>query len=267
MAKIDILLPYWGDFDLAKQTVDSVLAQTSNDWSLFIADDCYSDDRLYNHCKKLNNPKITYFKHKKNIGITNNFNFCAKQAKNEFCVIIGCDDRLLPNFVETALKNIKNADFYQPNVEIIDAESKKYLPLTDRVKRILRPKKSGLYYGENLAASLCHGNWLYFPSIVWKSETIKKYQFDNKYKIAEDLALELTMIIDGAKLFVDNTTTFQYRRFDESLSSREKSGVRFSEEDTVYNDFADKFGSIGWKKAKRAAKARITSRLHRLLSK
>ena len=266
MTKIDILMPYWGKFELAKQTVDSVLAQTSDNWNLTIVDDCYPDDSLRKYCKSLNNSKIKYIRHNQNIGITNNFNFCVKQSKNEFCVIIGCDDRFLPNFVETALKNIKNADFYQPNVEIIDAEGKKYLPLTDRVKRILRPKKSGLYYGENLATSLCHGNWLYFPSIVWKTKTIKKYKFNNSYKIAEDLSLELNLIIDGAKLFLDNTTTFQYRRFSESLSSKEKTGVRFLEEEKLYIEFSKKFKISGWHRAKRAANLRITARIHKILS-
>lgn len=264
--EIDILMPYWGRFDLAKQTVDSVLAQTSNSWNLIIADDCYYDNSLKEYCKSLNNPKIKYIKHKKNIGVTNNFNYCLNQAKSQFCVIVGCDDRFLPNFIETALKNIEDADLYQPNVEVINAEGKKYLPLVDLVKKILRPKKSKLYSGEQLATSLCHGNWLYFPSVVWKTETVKKYKFDQQYKIAEDLALELNMIIDGARLFLDNTTTFQYRRFNESLSSKEKTGIRFIEEEKLYTKFAIKFRQSGWYEAERAAKLRITARIHKALS-
>lgn len=264
---IDILLPYWGDFELAKQTVDSVLSQTSNSWNLIIVDDCYPSNELKDYCKSLKNNKIKYIKHKENIGITNNFNFCVSQAKSEFCVIIGCDDKLLPNFIEIALKNIQNADFYQPGVEVIDAKGKKYLPLVDRVKRFLRPKKSGFYSGEKLAVSLCHGNWLYFPSIVWRTETIKKYKFDNRYKIAEDLALELDIIINGSKLFVDSIITFQYRRFNESLSSKEKNGIRFDEEEKLHNEFAEKFKKYGWKKAERAANMRITARIHKIIHK
>ncbi len=260
-------MPYWGDFKLAKEAVDSVIAQTSSNWQLIIADDCYPDDSLKNYCQQLNNPKIKYHKHSKNIGITNNFNFCKNQATSEFCVIIGCDDRLLPNFVEVVLKNIQTADFYQPKVEVINADGEKYFPLVDRVKSLLRPKKSGIYHGEKLAASLCHGNWLYFPSIVWKTAFLQKYEFDNTYKIAEDLALELDMIIDGAKLYLDNATpAFQYRRFSESLSSKEKTGVRFDEEAKLHDEFAEKFAEHGWMKAKRAAKLRITARVHKLSS-
>ena len=184
-------------------------------------------------------------------------------------MIVGCDDKLLPSYVDTALKNIGEADFYQPRAQIINDKSNVYLPLVDKVKRILQPKKSGILSGEKLAASLCCGNWLYFPSITWKTDTLKRYSFDTKYKILEDVIVELTMIIDGASLYFDTTETFQYRRFAESLSSKEKgkNGIRFKEEKEVYDNFSDRFNEIDWKKAARAAKLRVTSRIHSFLSR
>lgn len=267
--RIDIIIPYWGEFSLLKQAVDSVLEQTSDAWHLTILDDHYPDETAKNYYSKINDKRITYIRHRKNIGITNNFNYAIKHASAPFCVIMGCDDKLLPNYVETALKNINEADFYQPGVQVIDAKNNTYLPLVDKIKRLLHPKKTCVLAGEKLATSLCHGNWLYFPSIVWRTSTLKKYSFDIRYKILQDVIIELTMIIGGASLCFDSTETFQYRRFADSLSSKEKSknGIRFNEEKEVYNDFANKFKSINWNKASFAAKTRITSRAHSLLSK
>lgn len=267
---IDIMLPYWGDPGLLKETVDSVIAQSSNDWHLTILDDHYDSDEARAYFKTLSHPQITYIRHPKNIGITNNFNFAIKQATAPFCVIVGCDDRFLPNYVERALSMVGDHDFYQPSVEVIDAEGNPHLPMADRVKRLIAPRRSGTYGGEKLAASLCHGCWLYFPSILWKTSTLKRYSFEPKYKIAEDLDMELRMIMDGASLYFDKEkATFQYRRFSESLSSKEKAkgGIRFSEEAEVYNEFAQRFATHGWKMAERAAKLRITSRLHELMSR
>jgi hypothetical protein len=69
-------------------------------------------------------------------------------------------------------------------------------------------------------------------------------------------------------MIFDKSTTFQYRRSAKSLSSTEKSkgGVRFTEEDEVYDHFAEEFRKIGWKKASRAAKWHVTSRLHKIIS-
>lgn len=268
MAKVDILMPYWGEFRFAKETVDSVLAQTDPDWRLVIADDCYPSNELAEYCASLDDNRITYIRHEKNLGITANFNFCVSQATAKYCVIIGCDDRLLPTYVERAISQIDDCEFYQPGVEVIDAQDAVYLPLVDRVKRILRPRKAGVYQGEKLATSLCLGNWLYFPSIMWRTETLRNHPFDPKYKIVEDVVVELNMIIDGAHLMVDDAKTFQYRRSAESLSSKEKAknGVRFDEEGEVYDLFAEKFAQLGWKNAARSARLHITSRLHKRLS-
>ena len=263
------MLPYWGDVELFEQTVESVLAQTNPNWRLYISDDHYPSLDAKKYIEALKDKRITYFRHPKNIGITSNFNHCIEQARAPYCMIVGCDDKLLPNYVETALQNIGDADFYQPGVQVINVEGDIYLPLGDKVKRQLMPKKSGVYTGEKLATSLCHGNWLYFPSIAWKTSTLQRYLFESKYKIVEDLDLELRMIMDGATLAFDTTPTFQYRRFNESLSSKEKgkNGVRFAEEKAAYLYFAQEFAHIGWKKASRAAKLHITSRLNKLISR
>lgn len=266
---IDILLPYWGEFSLFKKTVDSVLIQTRDDWRLLIFDDCYPSSEAQSYCQSLNDPRIIYYRHEQNIGITNNFNFAVNTAEADYCTIVGCDDILLPNYVEMALQNIGDADFYQPGVEVIDGDDHVYSPLGDRIKRLLQPRKPGFYGGEKLATSLCHGNWLYFPSIAWKTSSLKRYTFDVKYKIAEDLVVELNLIKDGGTLYFDkNNVTFQYRRFANSLSSREKSknGVRFTEEYEAYRHFVDSFKKKKWSRAAFAARLHITSRLHRLIS-
>lgn len=268
MAKVDILLPYWGDVGLLKIAVESIIAQTEKDWRLLVFDDCYPSDEPAEYFSGLNDDRIVYYRHKENIGITNNFNFALNRATADYCVMMGCDDKLLPKYIENALAKIGKADFYQPGVDVIDAHGNVYLPLGDRVKAFLRPKRLGIYDGEKLAASLCSGNWLYFPSILWRTKTIKKYGFNPKYKIAEDVVLELDIIKDGGSLYLDSETTFQYRRFANSLSSKEKSkgGIRFNEEAEVYNNFAEEFTKLGWKKASRAANWHITSRLHQFLS-
>ena len=268
-SSIDIFIPYWGDFSLLKQTVDSVFAQTSDAWHMTILDDHYTSTEAYEYYQKHPDPRLTYIRHEQNIGVTKNFNYAIQAATAPYLMVVGCDDRLLPNYVDTALQNLGEADFYQPSVEVIDAGGNVYLPLGDRVKRQLMPKKSGIYSGEKLATSLCHGNWLYFPSITWKTATVQQYSFNETYKIVEDLDLELCMIIDGAKLSFDTTPTFQYRRFAESLSSKEKgkNGVRFTEENAAYTHFATEFAKIGWKKAERAAKLHITSRINKLISR
>lgn len=83
--RIDIIIPYWGEFSLLKQAVDSVLEQTSDAWHLTILDDHYPDEAAKNYYSKINDKRITYIRHRKNIGITNNFNYAIKHASAPFC--------------------------------------------------------------------------------------------------------------------------------------------------------------------------------------
>lgn len=267
MAKVDVLLPYWGDFELLKKAVDSVIAQTEQDWTLLIVDDCYPSDeaaKFYaNHADK----RITYSRNKENLGLVRNFNYVLSQAASEYCVIMGCDDIMLPAYLETALSKIGNADYYQPGVHIIDDADTIYLPLADRIKHFLRPKKPGLYSGERIATPLAHGNWLYFPSILWRTETLQKYGFDNAQPNTQDVITELSIIRDGGSVFVDDIVTFLYRRSVSSFSSKAKSGTRFNEENETYARFAKEFKAMGWNKAARAARLHLTVRLHQLKSR
>jgi len=267
MTKVDILLPYWGDFKLLKLAVESVMAQTEPDWRLLVFDDCYPSDGPAKYFASLTDSRIVYKRHRKNIGVTANFNVAVNAAQAPYCVLMGCDDVMLPVYLETALAHIDDADFYQPGVAVIDETGKTYLPISDRIKHWLQPNKAGRYAGEKLAVSLCYGNWLYFPSIMWRSAIIKKYGFNADYSVAQDVFLELNIIKDGGKLFFDKTQTFKYRRFAHSVSSLEKStGKRFREENAVYSHFSHEFKIMGWRRAARASQIRLTSRLHQLIS-
>lgn len=266
-SRVDILLPFWGDVELFKLAVDSVLKQSNPNWKLLVIDDCYPSNEPREYIDKLDDSRVSYYRHDINQGITKNFNYAISQATSEYCVVFGCDDVMLPNYIERALSEISTCDFYQPGVDVIDSNSRSYLPLVDRLKRILRPKQ-GVHSGESLAASLSRGNWLYFPSILWRTKSLQRYRFDEKYTVVEDVMVEMQMIMDGGTLMLDDQVTFQYRRSAQSVSSKEKgsNGVRFKEEASAYESLSRDFAKRGWRKASLTAKMRIISRIHQLIS-
>jgi len=264
--KVDILLPYWGDFELLKKAVDSILDQTEQNWRLLIVDDCYPSDEARKEYSNFSDNRVTYHRHKENFGLVRNYNFALSKAKADHCVIMGCDDIMMPTYLESALAKIGSADYYQPNVHVIDDKDKIYLPKVDRIKRLLRPKKEGIYTGEEVITSLCHGNWTYFPSILWKTSTLKKHKFDTKQPNTQDLITQFDILCDGGSLYIDNEKTFKYRRSASSFSSKAKGGTRFQEEKEMYDEFAKRFSKKGWNKASRAAKMHVTVRIHQILS-
>jgi len=266
MAKVDVLLPYWGDFKLLKKAVESVLAQTEQDFRLLIIDDCYPSDEATKYFTDFPDKRVIYHRHKKNLGLVRNYNYAINQVRADYCVLMGCDDIMLPTYLASALAKIGKADYYQPGVNVIDETGKIYLPAVDRMKKLLRPRKEGIHSGESIAVSLSHGNWSYFPSLLWRSATLKKYGFNQDQPNTQDLVTQLDIICGGGSLFIDNTVTFLYRRSASSFSSKAKGGTRFHEENEVYNTLAKRFREMGWNRAARAARMHITVRLHQILS-
>lgn len=79
------------------QAIDSILMQeTEYDYELIIANDCSPDNTdsiVENYLK--HHPKshiVKYFRHKENIGISNNANFALKQCTGQFIAICEGDD-------------------------------------------------------------------------------------------------------------------------------------------------------------------------------
>jgi hypothetical protein len=119
--------------------------------------------------------------------------------------------------------------------------------------------------GEELAASLLRGNWLYFPSIAWRSAAVREVGFRDGLEVVQDLALVLDLVERGARLVVDPEVCFSYRRHRASCSSwRALDGSRFIEERSFFLDEAVRMQTCGWHQAARSARRHTSSRLNAL---
>lgn len=269
---IDVMLPYYGDVAMMKAAVESVLGQNDRDFKLTIVDDGYPDESLpaYFEALAAEDSRVHYLRNEVNLGANGNYRKCLGLVEHEFTVIMGADDVMLPNYIETIRKAFGNpeVDIVQPGVEVIDEAGVVYAPLGDKVKNFLRRRIVGyssdaLLVGEPVAKSLITGDWLYFPSVAWRSDAIKKHSFREEYNVVQDLGLAMDIIMDGGKMMVSDTVCFQYRRHRESDSSIQAlDGRRFAEERAFFDECARDFANLGWNGAAAAAKLHISSRLH-----
>jgi glycosyltransferase involved in cell wall biosynthesis len=267
---VDVLLPYYGDVTMMKQAVESVLGQTSPDWTLTIIDDGYPDQSLpdYFGAMAARDPRIAYVRNEHNLGANGNYRKSLGYVRHELAVVMGADDVMLKNYIQTVVaahEQFPSAQIIQPGVEVIDENNQPAMGLVDRMKRIYAPRVHGrrLLSGEPLAITLMRGNWLYFPSICWKSDSLVATNFREGLNVTQDLALALDLIKAGGSLVVDSTICFQYRRHRESDSSwRALEGTRFIEEREFLTGMAEEFDAVGWRRAARTARLHLSSRLN-----
>jgi hypothetical protein len=156
----------------------------------------------------------------------------------------------------------------QPGVRVVDETGTPSAGLADTVKqRLLRPRSTErtVLSGESLATSLLHGNWLYWPSIAFSRKAVQEIGFRVEMPIIQDFALELDLVASGGSVVIDPAVCFLYRRHMGSASATTLvDGSRFADERTYYLMAAEQMQALGWTKAARAARARLTSRAHAL---
>lgn len=272
MTTIDIMLPYYGPVDLMKATVRSILAQDDPDWRLTVVDDGYPDEGIPGWFSGLGDDRVRYLRNEQNLGANRNYQKCLGLIENELVVIMGADDLMLPNYVQTiraANAAYPKAAMIQPGVQVIDGDGVPARTLVDETKRLVySPRvKTGrrVMRGEELAVSLLRGNWLYFPALCWRSDAIVGVGFREGLDTIQDLALVMDLVERGEELVVDSAVCFQYRRHRASDSSwRALEGTRFIEERNFFVDVAERMDTLGWKRAARASRNHISSRLNAL---
>lgn len=268
---VHILLPFWGDPDHLFTAVHSVLDQSDPRWRLTVLDDAYPDPRVAVFFAELDDSRVDYVRHPENIGITRNFRRAAELASAPLCCIFGSDDIMGREFVATVrdlARRSPDASIIQPAVEVLDDRGMPHLPLVDRVKqRLLAPRghnRTARLRGQDLAASLLQGNWLYWPSLVFRTPTLQRHDFPDDLPIILDLALLVDIAFDDGELvYAPGPPVFGYRRHAASLSQRALvDGSRFRDERRFYRTVAARARARGWRRAYAAARLRLFSRLH-----
>ncbi|ORC17365.1 MULTISPECIES: glycosyltransferase family 2 protein [Rothia] len=263
---VDIMIPYYGDVQQMKDAVASALRQTSEDWRLVVIDDRYPDPAIGHWLTGLGDPRITYILNEHNVGLNENFRRCVELAENELTVIMGCDDVLLPNYVEWVERTAATqpeATIMQPGVVVIDENDALSNTLVEKTKAHYRPKSSTLISGEDFVMTVLRGNWLYFPSLAWRTDALKKHSFREGYDIVLDMGLLLDIAFDGGSLYYDQTLAFMYRRHSASFSSAGAvDGMRFEEERRFFKEMKERAETRGWSKAARTSALHLSSRLH-----
>lgn len=267
---IDIVVPFWGDPQLLFSTVASVQSQHDTDWRLIVIDDCYPDDTVPAFFAALEDPRISYVRNDVNLGITENYREAIRRSTSQFMAILGCDDLLHPNYLDVirrTIARVPDADVIQPGVEVIDEHGAVVRPLVDRVKQgVLAPRGgSGIAVlrGQSMATSLIRGDWLYWPSLTFRTETLRRIDFREGLPIIQDLALLMDIAFEGGTLAYNPELAFCYRRHSGSASQKTLlDGRRFRDERTYYAQARRLAAAQSWRRTALTARLRVMSRLH-----
>lgn len=98
---VSVVVPMYKVEQYIKICVDSILAQTFQDFEIILVDDA-SPDNCFKICQKLygSSKKVRIVRHKKNLGIGPARNTGMKNARGKYIYFVDSDDFILPNALE-----------------------------------------------------------------------------------------------------------------------------------------------------------------------
>jgi len=102
---ISIGLAVYNDEKFLREALDSLLAQSHENFKLLISDDC-STDGSNEICEEYaaRDKRIQYFRQTTNLGISRNMEFLLAKANGEYFMWAGDDDRWHPDFLNQMLE-------------------------------------------------------------------------------------------------------------------------------------------------------------------
>ena len=225
--KFSVTIPAYKDKYL-KETIDSVLTQTYQNYEVVIVNDASPYD-LDSIVSRYDDSRIRYFKNERNCGAKNvvdNWNICLSYAAGDYLICMGDDDNLAPRCLQDfadLIEKYPNLDLYHARSEIIDDNSNFVCLLEER------PEWESVYSLIYNPRNTHLGDWLF------KTEALKKN--GGFYKLPYGWQSDdITAFIAAASYGVANTQKpgFQYRGNRLSISYDMKSigdkidAVRFS---------------------------------------
>lgn len=121
-----IVLPVRNGGEYVKECIASILAQTVEDFELLVLDNNSTDGTL-EWIQALSDLRIKIFPSDRDLSIEENWHRIVAIPKREFITLIGHDDLLYPDYLETMNKLIRqypDASIYQTHFNYIDGQGK-----------------------------------------------------------------------------------------------------------------------------------------------
>lgn len=204
MELVSIIMPAYDASQYIKESIDSVLAQTYQNWELLIVDDC-STDKTAEVVALFNDRRIMLYKTPRNsgAGIARNIGIC--KAKGRYIAFIDGDDWWYPEKLEKQLAFMQQHHYEFTCTWYEDSD----INLTPY--HVSRPHDK-----QDFAYMRC-GNEVGTPGVIYDAARIGKI-FMPEYHRGEDWTTWLNILQKVDYLHVCPFVSFKYRHNEKSVT-------------------------------------------------
>jgi glycosyltransferase involved in cell wall biosynthesis len=220
MSRIDIIIPTYNRADYLKMAIDSVLNQTYKNYTLYVIDNC-STDNTAKLMETYTSSQLTYIKNKTNLGFIGNLNKALQTGSSDLFQIFHDDDILEPDFLDCAVTffdKFNDTAFVHTGAYIINEKN-------ELVKRHIKDYPSSISGDEFFENHLKNPTSIICPSVVFNRLKISdKILFNNNTQFTADVVFFILCSNYGNVGYI-NKPIIKYRQHYGSLTS------------TLYNNY------------------------------
>jgi glycosyltransferase involved in cell wall biosynthesis len=189
---VSIVIPTYNRADLLKHTIDSILAQTYQDFEIIVVDNASTDDTpALIAAYQERDARVQYIRKPVNTGLANSYNMGRRHAKGTYLAWVDSDDLMTPDRLERQVGClISNPD--------LDAVFSRFIEM-DYDGNLLRksPVLPAMLTLENVVRGCAY--WIGTMLVRLKSlEAVG--EFNESFRIAIDIDFILRMALCGLKI-------------------------------------------------------------------
>lgn len=214
--KVSIIMPVYNTKSVLKNTLDTVLNQTYQDWEIILVDDC-STDGTYEYVKEVaqKDKRIRLFKLKKNFGPGAARKAGFQKARGGIIAFLDSDDLWADDKLEKQLKLMRDN-----NYQITCSDYEKADANGQPLKHVIKAKKRAGYKTVLLACPIgC-------STVMVTSELLKKVKLPAIRK-CNDYVLWLRILRVYPYIYGLNEQLVQYRVWPQSISYHKWKKIRY----------------------------------------
>ena len=211
---VSVCIPTYNRASMVGDAIRSALAQTYETIEVLVVDNASTDDTAA-VVSSFTDPRLTYIRNERNLGLFGNFNRCIELAQGKYIHILHSDDMVPPEFTETCVR------FLEEHPEVAFTFTGAEVEARGTVLPLDYAKKTEIYPPpEGFRRILRDRNVVICPSVVARRDVFQGYGgFSLEYPYASDLALWLKISRAHAVAFLHGSR-IRYRQGPHSESHR-----------------------------------------------
>ncbi len=211
---VSIITPSYNSKRFIKDTIDSILAQTYQNWEMIVVDDCSKDDSA-TYIKELikDEERIKLITLEKNVGAAEARNKALAVANGRYIAFLDSDDLWLPEKLE------KQLEFMQKNDYAFTFTS--YVPMSENATEEYSVISVPL---EIDYSGYCKNTIIGCLTVIIDKEKTGDFRMPN-IKSSHDMALWLLIMKRGFKAYGLNEVLAKYRLVSTSNTAKKYKAV------------------------------------------